>query len=549
MKRLVVLFLLGCSLVAATPTNNPVVPPSEWRGYGTDWMHRSERIGTSHVADSLEDGWLVADTVDVGVLSVDSATALWMRTTWGTVDSLLVVSDSAYFAGPTTFDSTIIGDSAYFSGSIRSFSGLYGLFAYLSSLDVTGNSVLNTGRVSDSLVVSRKLWAGDSSYVGNDAAYFAGDLTVDNVLSVDSVEGVGTHLHVLDSLLTTYIGSTGSITATNNISANDLIATDSLSAVTGTFSGAVYGSTIQAGSAGIFPAAYSAAGVWYSQGAYVSNQLTAWFYGINGSILSGGTNVARVIIGGPREESTATSYLNSAGSVSTGLLDLIQNSSFDAAIGWILSGCSISGGKLNKLTSVGVGTASQAAANMPIVASSTYLIHIDVDSLSAGASLPVSLGGTAFGNLTAEGSGQWLNGVTTNSSGAFSITWDSGETGILDNVYVYRLAGDFIFGGEVWNQTWETKVDRPVFPGEHIITVVSNNTIVTLPELAGCWNSITSAGREIVIENQGPKYCVVTTPLSDDAYNAIMGGDTLHLGKFETVTLRAVTGSHWAVQR
>lgn len=548
MKRLIVLFLFGCSLVAATPTNNPVVPPSEWRGYGTDWMHRSERIGTSHVADSLEDGWLVADTVDVGVLSVDSAfiawfgvdslTALWMRTTWGTVDSLLVVSDSAYFAGPTTFDSTIIGDSAYFSGSIRSFSGLYGSFAYLSSLDVTGNSVLNTGRVSDSLVVSRKLWAGDSSYVGNDAAYFAGDLTVDNVLSVDSVEGQGsaTHLHVLDSLLTTYIGSSTSISATNNVSANDLMASDSLIAntVNSTY-------TVRAGGdiTGHASSVYLSRLV--SRNGYVYTCYSPIAMALYGAVFT--------LLGTPAL-AAASSPTYVVSDFLVGLYYLDQSPDFSSASGWVLSGTSISGGKLNKLTAVGTGTAtSTAISNYPIIAGATYLVHVDVDSLSAGGSIAVSLGGTAATDLTAEGADQWLRIVTANNSGLFSLTWDNGETGVLDNVYVYRLAGDFIFGGEVWNQTWKTTVDRTVFPGEHIITVGGNNTIVTLPELAECWNSITSAGREIVIENQGPTYCVVTTPLSDDAYNAIMGGDTLHLGKFETVTLRAVTGSHWAVQR
>jgi hypothetical protein len=538
-------FLLICLLITfsatSAPQNQSYLQQSPWNGWGglVDWSFRSLRVGFALEDSLLEDGWVLADSGQFGYLSfdslaLDSLDLQYIHSVWGSVDTLVADSvggGSVHATGSMTANNFFAADSltaeyCTLTGTISAVMGaIDSVLTVSDSLHVAGNTVIDGRLFADSSVMVE-----DTLYT----PYLAGSSPI----------------NVLDSLLTVFIGSSTSISATNNISANDLIATDSLSAVTGTFSGAVYGSTtIQAGSAGIFPSAYSAAGVWYSQGAYVSNQLTAWFYGINGSILSGGTNVARVIIGGPGEASTATSYLNSAGSVSTGLLDLIQNSSFNAATGWILSGCSISGGKLNKLTSVGVGTASQAAANMPIVASSTYLIHIDVDSLSAGASLPVSLGGTAFGNLTAEGSGQWLNGVTTNSSGAFSITWDSGETGILDNVYVYRLAGDFIFGGEVWNQTWETKVDRPVFPGEHIITVVSNNTIVTLPELAGCWNSITSAGREIVIENQGPKYCVVTTPLSDDAYNAIMGGDTLHLDKFETVTLRAVTGSHWAVQR
>lgn len=136
------------------------------------------------------------------------------------------------------------------------------------------------------------------------------------------------------------------------------------------------------------------------------------------------------------------------------------------------------------------------------------------------------------------------------NTGLFSIAWDDTETGILDDVYVYRVAGDFAVGGEVWNQAWSHNRDHTLLDGDHVVTMACGDTnTVTLPELAGCWNGLTSAGREIVVENRGPEICIVTTPLSDDALNAVLGGDTLHLGAFETATLRAVTSSHWAVPR
>lgn len=545
MKRLIVLFLFGCSLVAATPTNNPVVPPSEWRGYGTDWMHRSERIGTSHVADSLEDGWLVADTVDVGVLSVDSAfvsmfgvdtlVATWVHTGWSTIDSLLSVSDSAYFAGPTVFDSTIVGDSAYFSQSIRSFSGLYGSFAYLSSLDVIGNSVLHTGRVSDSLIVSRRLWAGDSSYVGNDIAYFAGDVTVDNVLQADSLKGSGTRIRVLDSLLTRYVGVTGNLVASNNVSANDLIATDSLIAntVNSTY-------TVRAG---------SDITAWASS-VYLSRTVSR-----NGYLYSCYSPLAMIVYGAsfmvfghPALSASIPTYMIS--DFLTGLYYLNQSPDFASSSGWVLSGTSISGGKLNKLTAAGTGTAtSTAISNYPILAGATYLLHVDVDSLSAGGTVPITMGGATFATLSAEGSNQWYRATTVDNSSLFSITWDNGETGILDNVYVYRLAGDFTVGGEFWNQTWTNALAiYTVLDGDHVISFTpTDSVVVTLPALSTCFNAVNSTGRELCFENAGPGNVVVWAAVADTVNSPLQGKDSLHISRYASITLRATSLRHWGV--
>lgn len=499
MKRLLVALLVCASLVYAAPRNKPVVQPSVWNGYGdVDWCFASLRVGIANKDSLLEDGWALIDSLNL---------------TYGEIDSLNVVN----FGSDTVSVIYLFADTA--SISVATLDSIKSTLGDIDTLNTDSlHSILGS---IDTLVVTSSL----------------GDSLDFNIGLIDTLSSDSIHVE--------------SILATNNISGNDLIASDSLIAVTGNFSGPVVSSSSVTGSVGTFSSVYAGTGAWYSTATYLSNLLTALFYGVNGVIISGGPITARVVIGGPSEAATAVTYLNSTGGTSTGFLNLLQNSDFAAVTGWALYGCTISGGKLNKLTIAGTGTAIQGAANMPIVASSTYLIRVDVDSLSAGASIAVALGGTTFGSLTSEGADQWLMGVTTNNSGAFTITWDTGETGILDNVYVYRLAGKFIFGGEVWNARQSaTSATYTILTGDHVVTLNhADSIVVTLPALVDCWNVLTNSGRELVIENSGSGYAVIWAAAADLANNVIMGADSIHLAQYECVTLYAVSNKHWVLQQ
>ncbi len=510
MKKVLFLLSIIVGTVFSAPHNNPVLQPSIWNGYGVDWCYSTLRVGITNKDSLLEDGWILTDSLTSIYADIDSLHSSHMG-----LDSL---------------------DVLY----------LYARRSLIDSLDV--DSILTASYADlDSLIYM--IASGDSinSNIGNIDTLIADSINVGSILATNNIDG--NDVHASDSL-SFVTGNGTNLTVTNNASANDLIATDSLMAVTGNFSGAVVSASTIAGLIGIFSACYAGSGAWYSTAAYASGLLTAWFYGINGTIISGGTNAARVIIGGPSEAITATSYLASPGGTSTGFLNLLQSPDFTASTGWALSGCAISGGKLNKLTAVGTGTASQGAATMPIVASSTYLIRVDVDSLSAGGSIVVSLGGTTFGSLSSEGSNQWLSGVTTNNSGAFSVLWDSGETGILDNIYVYRLAGKFSFGGEVWNTRQSiTSPTYTILTGDNVVVLDhADSIVVTLPSLVDSWNVLTNSGRELVLENSGSGYAVIWANAADLVNNVIMGADSIHLAQYECVTLRAVSNIHWAVQ-
>lgn len=517
MSKWLCLLLCCVALVGATPQNKSYLQQSSWNGWGglVDWSFRSLRIGVALQDSLLEDGWLLADSAKftylvMDSLAMDSLDLAYIHASWGAVDTLVA-------------DSVSSGLLATVFGEIDS------VLTASDSLYVGGNATFAGILVADSTVA-----VGDSTSLAGDSAYFAGNVNVHNILKVDSIQGYN-HIHVLDSLMTGYIGITGSILATNNIGGNDLIASDSLMAntVNSTY-------TVRAGSDVSAWASTSFLGRTVSRNGYLYS-----CYSSLGMIVYG---TSLLVIGHPALAASIPTYILS--DVFTGLYYLDQNPDFASSSGWVLSGTSISGGKLNKLTAAGAGTAtSTAISNYPILAGATYLLHVDVDSLSAGATVPVTMGGATFATLTAEGSNQWYRATTVNNSSLFSITFDNGETGILDNVYVYRLAGDFVVGGEVWNQTWTNAlVVYTIQDGDHVISFTpTDSVVVTLPALSTAFNAINSTGRELLIENAGAGYVVLQVATADTAYNAISGGDSLHLNQFETVSIRAVSARHWGV--
>lgn len=510
MKKLLLVLAFVIGVAYGVPHNNPVLKPTTWSGYGVDWCYSTLRVGLDNKDSLLEDGWALIDSAYIHYAELDSTYITNLGA--DTISAIYLYADTANIS-----------------------------IATLDSINSTLGGI-------DTLTVTKILGDILDFNSGLIDTLTSDSINVASILATNNIDG--NDIHASDSL-SFVTGNGTNFTASNNISGNDLIASDSLIAVTGNFSGPVVSSSSVVGSVGTFAAVYAGSGAWYSTATYLSNLLTAWFYGVNGTIISGGSLTARVVIGGSSEAATAVTYLNSTGGTSTGFLNLLQNSDFAAVTGWVLNGCTISGGKLNKLTIAGTGTAIQGAANMPIVASSTYLIRVDVDSLSAGASIAVALGGTTFGSLTSEGANQWLSGVTTNNSGAFTITWDTGETGILDNVYVYRLPGKFIFGGEVWNARQRaTSATYTILTGDHVVTLDhADSIVVTLPALVDCWNVLTNSGRELVIENGGSGYAVIWAADADLGHNVIMGADSIHLAQYECVTLYAVSEKHWVLQQ
>jgi hypothetical protein len=77
-KRLILTVLLALSsIVGATPTNNPVVSPTSWHGYGVDWYYGSLRIGVAYKDSLLDNGWalietIITDSTSTRTLNVDS---------------------------------------------------------------------------------------------------------------------------------------------------------------------------------------------------------------------------------------------------------------------------------------------------------------------------------------------------------------------------------------------------------------------------------------------------------------------------------------------
>jgi len=258
------------------------------------------------------------------------------------------------------------------------------------------------------------------------------------------------------------------------------------------------------------------------------------------------------ILGGlPGYALSGLTYLFSSSTL-IGLLNQVQSPDFAAATGWTLTNTTISGGKLNKLVSSGAGTATQAATNLPILTATTYLIRLDVDSLSTGHDISLTMGGTTFGTITAEGSNQWFRGTTVNATGALSLAWATGETGICDNIYVYRLAGKMTIGGSFWNQVWTQTANYTVLDGDHVLSMNNADArTITLPSMATMFDVLTSSGRELIIENQGAGTLTVTVnpAAADSAANALCGADSIHLAQYKTVILRATSATHLAVQR
>lgn len=325
------------------------------------------------------------------------------------------------------------------------------------------------------------------------------------------------------------------LTATNNVSGNDVIAADSLSA-----NSAAVTLGITAGAGISARAALVLMDRLVSRNAYVYNCYSPYGMAVYGNMFT--------IVGSPAAAATALTYLLT--DTVTGMYWLDQNPDFAAAAGWTLTGTSITGGKLTKLTAAGVGTAtSTALGNYPVVAGATYVVRVDVDSLSAGHDIVVTMGGTTYGTLTAEGANQWMRGTAVNATDVFSIAWGDGETGIVDNVYVYRLAPRFTVGGSLWNVAEVSAATTyTVLDGQHVLSIGhADSCVVTLPALAGCWDALTNTERELIIENAGSGFCVITTPAGDASLNAIAGADSLHLAQYAVATLRAVSASHWAV--
>lgn len=323
--------------------------------------------------------------------------------------------------------------------------------------------------------------------------------------------------------------------ATNNVNTNDLIAAGSLTANSAAITlGLTAGAGVSARAGSVLLDRL------ITRNAYVYNCYSPFGMAVYGATFT--------VLGSPSAAATAVTYMLS--DTYTGAYWLNQNPDFAAAAGWVLTGTSITGGKLNKLTVAGVGTAtSTALSNYPVVAGATYVVRIDVDSLSTGHDIVVTMGGTTFATLTAEGANQWARGTAVNATDVFTIAWGDGETGIVDNVYVYRLAPKLQVGGSLWNVAEvSTAATYTVLDGQHVLSIGhADSCVVTLPALSACFDVLTKCGREIIIENAGPGFCVITTPAGDAALNAIAGADSLHLAQYAVATLRAVSASHWAV--
>jgi len=241
----------------------------------------------------------------------------------------------------------------------------------------------------------------------------------------------------------------------------------------------------------------------------------------------------------------ATDYINSMGNFSTGLLSQLQSPDFAASTGWTLVNTTITSGKLRKLTAAGVGTAVEPISVNAFAASAVYLVHIDVDSLSTGHDIVVTMGGTTFATITAEGSDQWFRGTTVNATSPFTIAWGDGETGIVDNVYVYRLSGRMTIAGSAWNQVWTKITDYAVLEGDCNLTfdTAADTLTCTLPALATCWDALTSTGRRLSIKNIGAYPLIIDASTTED----IDAADTLIINQWDSADLQA-TPARWEIR-
>lgn len=87
------LTMVIATTAVAIPTNNPVVKPSTWNGYGVDWCDRSIRIGLDNADSLLEDGWALIDSLNLKYGEIDSLNV----TNFGadTVSTIYLFADTA----------------------------------------------------------------------------------------------------------------------------------------------------------------------------------------------------------------------------------------------------------------------------------------------------------------------------------------------------------------------------------------------------------------------------------------------------------------------
>ena len=484
------------------------------RVLGTDYLFSPSGTWVTNLSNFISYG-----TNLMGLITADSIATTDLRVLDdAVVDSMLAVGDSAYFNDQVHIDGTLSCNDISVADSLT----------VTTAADLPSSVLLGGGRIYNPTNIMRLVPVLNKGYLSFDNSTSTLTIRQDSTLAAGSnnivlaaKEEDGTNhdlLYWADTSGAVASGETWQFTANS------------------TFFGV---SPIRVGYVGTSDVTQTIAGLRYAR------MLADGGYNFNighssgtGALLFGWNALATI---------NPTHVL---GNLATGLFNCAQSPDFAASTGWTLTNATISGGKLNKLTAAGAGSGAQTATILPVVSGVTYLIHVDVDSLSTGHSILLTMGGTTFGTITAEGQDQWFRGTTVNSSEALTLAWDDGETGIVDDVYVYRLSGNLQVGGEVWNQTWLIDTTYTVQSGDHVLTLNNADTCtITLPALSASWDALTSTGREIVFENSGSGFWIIQVDAGDVAFNAIAGDDSLHLAQYETAILRAVTSQHWALQR